>query len=352
MVTEKERLLSVLDRRSVDRPPVVIPGGGMNGILIEVMRTSGYTWPQAHIDPEFMAGLALATKEKTGLENVGVPFCMTVEAEALGSQVDYNSEKTEPRVLEYSAILGGGDYGNINPHPGRTRRMSVVLEALDKLKSKVSNIPIVSNVVGPMSVATSVVDPLKVFKMVRIDTEGLNHLLDIALDCSISFARIQVAHGADVIVIADPTATGEILGAKAFDAFEVPRLQKLVSAVHEEGALAIVHICGNIQSILEQVKVLGADALSFDSIVNIGKVRMAVGSLPLMGNISTTLLHRGTPAQIEAAVRDVINAGVDIVAPACGLSPLTPLVNIQAMCQTVKELSVVYSRESALKFDH
>ncbi len=340
LVTEKERLLSVLDRRSVDRPPVVIPGGMMNAVLVEVMRDSGYPWPQAHTDPEFMAGLALATKEKTGIENVGVPFCMTVEAEEMGSQVDYSSEKFEPHVTGYAETLGDVDEGKSNPRPDRTRRISVVLEALDSLKSMVNDVPIVGNVVGPMSLATSVVDPLKVFRMVLTDRAGLNHLLDITLDCSISFARRQVASGADVIVIADPTATGEILGAAAFAAFEVPRLQKLVSAIHEEGAKAIVHICGNIQSILEQVKVLGADALSFDSGVNIRKVRMAVGALPLMGNISTVLLHQGKPAKIEAVVRQVVNEGVDIVAPACGFSPFTPLVNIQAMCRTVKELSV------------
>lgn len=338
MTTERERLFSVFDRREVDRPPVIIPGGGMNAVLVEVMQESGYSWPRAHTDPEFMAGLAAATKEMTGLENVGVPFCLTVEAEALGSLVDYSSEKIEPRISEYAAKeWGGGGWYN-NPGTGQGKRTAVVLEAINRLKAGAGDAPVLSNVTGPMSVATSVVDPTSVFKMVRLDPEGLNQLLDIGLDYSITFAKSQIAQGADVVVIADPTATGEIIGAKAFGIFEVPRLQKLVSAVHDEGARAIVHICGNIQSILEHIKPLGADALSFDSIVNIGKVRAAVGDLPLMGNISTTLLHQGTAAKVEDSVREVVEAGIDIVAPACGLSPLTPLANLQAMCRTVKEL--------------
>jgi MtaA/CmuA family methyltransferase len=339
VITEKERLLAVLNRRGVDRPPVVIPGGGMNATLLEVMSTCGYAWPKAHNDPASMAGLAQATKEQTAIENVGVPFCMTLEAEAFGSRVDYSSEKTEPRVTQYSAILGANNDMGAIVCPEQTAQMAVVLEALDRLKSSVKEAPIIGNVVGPMSVATSAVDPLRVYKMVVREPETLNRLLDATLERSISFAKAQVAHGADVIMIADPTATGEILGARAFKAFELPRLQKLTAAVHEAGALVIVHICGDIQSILEHIKILGADALSFDSVVNISQVRLAVGELPLMGNISTVLLHHGSPDKIEAAVRRVVSEGIDIVAPACGLSPLTPLANLQAMCRAAKELA-------------
>lgn len=339
MLTEKARLFSVLEGRRVDRPPVVIPGGMMNGVIVEVMKPSGYSWPKAHIDSRFMTGLALATREKTGMENVGVPFCMTVEAEAMGSQVDLGSEQIEPHIKEYSGIDWGGVGVKRSPGNDLSRRMSVVLEALTKLKSTMVDVPVMGNVVGPMSIAASVADPLKVLRMVQLDPEGLDRLLDISVDYSISFARNQVEHGADIIVIGDPTATGEILGAKSFSKFEVPRLQNLVAAVHEEGAKAIVHICGNIQPILEQIKRIGADALSFDAMVNIRRVREAVGSLPLMGNISTILLHKGEPAGIQAAVSEVVRAGVDIVAPACGFSPFTPLANIQAMCRSVKELS-------------
>jgi MtaA/CmuA family methyltransferase len=292
------------------------------------MQRSGYLWPKAHTDAECMAGLAVATLEQTGIENVGVPFCMTVEAESMGSRVDMGSESIEPHVKEYSASSG----------VVKTARMDAVIESVGKLKSKLKDVPVMGNVVGPMTLAASVGDPLKVLRMVRTDPNGLNRLLDAALDCSIEFAKNQVEHGADVIVIGDPTATGEILGAKAFTAFEIPGLQKMTAAIHQGGAKVIVHICGNIHPILDSITKIGADALSFDSMVNIAQVRSAVGSLPLMGNISTVLLHKGTPAKIASAVRYVVNEEIDIVAPACGFSPFTPLANIQAMCRTVKEL--------------
>ena len=87
MLTEKERLEKVFHHEEVDRPPCICPGGMMNMITSELMDTCGVTWPEAHTDAEMMAKLALANYENGCFENVGVPFCMTVEAEAMGAEV-------------------------------------------------------------------------------------------------------------------------------------------------------------------------------------------------------------------------------------------------------------------------
>ena len=42
-------------------------------------------FPEAHYDAEKMAALAKAVYDKGFFENYGVPFCMTVEAEAMGA---------------------------------------------------------------------------------------------------------------------------------------------------------------------------------------------------------------------------------------------------------------------------
>lgn len=92
MLTEKERLEKVFHHEEVDRPPCICPGGMMNMITSELMDTCGVTWPEAHTDAEMMAKLALANYENGCFENVGVPFCMTVEAEAMGGRSDHGNE--------------------------------------------------------------------------------------------------------------------------------------------------------------------------------------------------------------------------------------------------------------------
>ena len=82
-MTEKERFFCVLHGEQTDRPPCICPGGMMNMITEEVMDRCGVSWPEAHTEAEQMAALALANYENGCFENVGVPFCMTAEAEAV-----------------------------------------------------------------------------------------------------------------------------------------------------------------------------------------------------------------------------------------------------------------------------
>lgn len=87
MLSEKERLGLSLKRKKVDRPPCICPGGMMNMIVEEVMDLTHCEWPEAHTSPKIMADLAAGMYENGGFENFGVPFCMTIEAESMGSKV-------------------------------------------------------------------------------------------------------------------------------------------------------------------------------------------------------------------------------------------------------------------------
>lgn len=66
--------------------------GMMNMITTDLMDACGVTWPEAHTDAQMMADLALASYQHGCFENVGVPFCMTIEAEELGAKVTLGSK--------------------------------------------------------------------------------------------------------------------------------------------------------------------------------------------------------------------------------------------------------------------
>lgn len=55
MLTPKQRLLRVLRKEPVDRPPVICTGGMMNAAIVEIMQQTGHTLPEAHLDPQRMA---------------------------------------------------------------------------------------------------------------------------------------------------------------------------------------------------------------------------------------------------------------------------------------------------------
>ena len=90
-MTPRERLIRALKGETVDRPPFICPGGMMNMVTLDVQKQIACRWPEAHLDHRMMADLALGVHRIAGIENLGVPFCMTVEAESMGAEVYYGS---------------------------------------------------------------------------------------------------------------------------------------------------------------------------------------------------------------------------------------------------------------------
>ena len=117
MLDPKTRLRKALARQAVDRPPCICPGGMMNLVTRELMELSGHGWPAAHTDPAAMAALAAAAHGAGCFENHGLPFCMTVEAQALGARVAMGDMGSEPRVTAYplSGLDGWEDLPAFDP---------------------------------------------------------------------------------------------------------------------------------------------------------------------------------------------------------------------------------------------
>jgi [methyl-Co(III) methanol-specific corrinoid protein]:coenzyme M methyltransferase len=138
-------------------------------------------------------------------------------------------------------------------------------------------------------------------------------------------------NGAAAIAIADPTATGEILGPRFFEEFAVPYLNRLTEAIQKLDLPVIVHICGDVNMVKPGLAKLCANAVSTDAMISLPKLKAELGGRTVMGNVSTYLLEFGNPDGISAAARALADRGIDIIAPACGLSTSTPLTNIRAM---------------------
>ena len=287
-----------------------------------------------HSGTEAMVSAARKINELIGFENYGVPYCLTSEVEALGASVNIGDNLIEPRVTRYNDEPLEAIMENFSPVDVTTGRMGIVLEAIRELRN--GRVPVIGNVSGHISTASSVVDPLELFKMLRREPERAARFLAFINDYLVRYALEMVKAGADVISISDPTATGEILGPRNFQKFAVPYYHKIIKALHKEGIPVILHICGNASNIIGSLNEVEANAVSFDSIVNLKNAREGIKT-GLMGNVSTQLLHTGEKAKIVSITRNALHSEVDIVAPACGLSMATSISNLKAMTDYVKE---------------
>lgn len=333
-----ERIELSLSKKGRDRAPVICPGGMMNSAIVDVMENHGHVLPEGHMDADIMAALAEDVQQDTGFENFGIPFCMTVEAEALGSDVDMGTLQCEPKIAReiFPSVTQA-----VYREPGaivRSRRAETVFNAINKLSHRQPDIPVIGSITGPLSTAASVVDPMRFLKELRKEKESAHRFVDYVTDQLIEYARYMADNGAKVISIADPTATGEILGPKMFGEYAVPYINKLTDAVHDMGVPVIVHICGRMQAVAKHVAALHGDAISVDALVSLPKLKESCPEITTMGNLSTYMLEFGSPESVQKGTEQLLASHIDILAPACGLSTSTPLANIQAFTGTAKNV--------------
>lgn len=333
-----ERIQRVLKGEPVDRAPVICPGGMMNSAIVDVMNNHGHILPEGHSNKEIMAALAQDVQQDTGFENFGIPFCMTVEAEALGSEIDFGTLQCEPKIAkEIFPSVTQVEY-KAREAVVKSQRAGTIFEAISKVAKANPDVPVIGSITGPLSTAASVVDPMRFLKELRKAREDSHRFVDYVTDQLIDYAGYMADNGASVISIADPTATGEILGPKMFGDYAVPYLNKLTDAVQALGIPVIVHICGRMQAVTGHIAQLHANAISVDALVSLKKLKAEYPHITTMGNLSTYLLEFGEAAGVQKATEQLLKDKINILAPACGLSTSTPLKNIQSFTGTAKEL--------------
>jgi len=338
--TKKERLLQALNFKGVDRPPVIIPGGMMAGVLYSIIRDEHLPYPGIHTEKDSMVRYARRLQGVCEIDNYGVPFCMTVEAEDFGAPVDLGDPFKEPRVTGYIAnrldeIL--------DVKPDAYSRHKVTLQAIEELSGE--NIPVISNITGPVSLLTSLIEPTCVYRaMARQEREvkdALGHITSHLID----FAREQIQAGTDVIVVSDPGASGDIIGGRHFGECIAPSIKSIVDSVKSQRIPVILHICGNILPLISHLDRISWDALSVDSVVNLRKLQERLPGRALMGNVSTHLLAISDEKRAYKASKKAIEVSA-ILAPACGLATSTVPKNLRAMVKAAREAGekLVYKR--------
>ncbi len=326
--TLKARLLAALEGKPVDKVPVcsVTQTG-----IVELMDEVGAPWPESHTNPELLAKLAIANYELSGLEAVRVPYCLTVLVEAMGCEINMGTKNRQPSVIghPYPKSLEGAAIPEDLLQRGR---IPAVLEAIKIVREKVGpDVPIIGGMEGPITVASDLVSVKSFMKWSIKKTDLFEQSLDIATEAAIIYANAMVEAGADVISVADPVASPDLMSPASFKQFLQARLQKFSSSVD---SVTVLHICGNVNPILNDMADCGFEGLSVEEKVGSPKkAKEVIGDRArFVGNISSpfTLLP-GPVDRIKAEAKQALEEGVDVLAPGCGIAPMTPLENIKAM---------------------
>ena len=328
--------MAALDRREVDRPPCV--SSGQTGLL-ELQMLVDAPWPLAHQDADLMARLAMASVEIGGQEGVRVPFETTVGASAFGAGVAMGSPHQHPYVSWHPL----GDHVKVEvahvPDPREDGRAPVVLEAVRRLSK--GNAPVLCSVTAPFTLACFLRGERETMMDTILDPTLIHNIMALAEKFSLSFVEAAVEEGADVLVLEDTWASGEILSPQQYQEFALPGEQALAKRVRELGSRSILQMCGHPMLNLPLMAESGAHGILIHQKLDLAEVRQVLGDdIALVGNIDPKDMVLQPPERIMEMSRKCLEGGIDVLSPACGLDPTASLQNLQAMAKAIRQLEM------------
>ncbi len=340
----KKRITSALLGGRVDRIPAWIP---IVPVTVEMMEKAKAPWPQSHSDPEKMAKLAAMPWELTRLPATTVPFCLTIEAEALGCELDWGTINRTPSVKKH-AFNKPEDF-QVPENLLERGRIPVVLEAIENLKEHLGeDIPINAKVTGPFTIAGLVFGVSDFISWIKTKPEYVHEATSQANEVTKELVNAFVEHGADTINISDPTSSGDLLSGEYYKEFVFPYHKQIANT---SKAPLVLHICGYTKELLPYIKDTGFDGYSFEEKLDVLTAKKILGDdISLIGNVApVATMLQGTPEKVRSEALKCMQDGVDILSSGCTLSPLTPLENIRALVDAAEKYRLPKEPEELLR---
>lgn len=295
----------------------------------EQMKAVNSFFPIAHKDPEKMSHLAIAGHKLIGFDAVRIPFCQTIEAEALGCEVFLGSDNI-PTVISHPYRIG--DEILLPEDILQRGRIPVLLEAVKIIKEEVKEIPLIVGIVGPFTITGYLFGMTQLLMQMAVSPQEILPYMEIALKVEEILVNAVQRAGADIICVEDMTASTDMISPNMYKDFVFPYHKKLFSLI---SLPSILHICGNVTPIIGYMAETGADALSIDDKTDLRKAReITKGKVSLLGNLNpSAILLQGDETKVREATRKAIRDGIDIVAPGCAIPLGTPSSNLRAMVE-------------------
>jgi [methyl-Co(III) methanol-specific corrinoid protein]:coenzyme M methyltransferase len=262
-------------------------------------------------------------------------LCQTFEAEALGCKIKPGGTEGIPGI-DHPPIYKIDDTP-VFPDDFLSRgRIPELLKAIGILKKEIGDeVPIVAGIVGPFTIAGSLIDTVPLLKASFKNPEKMRPFLEIAEKAGTTLANALIDAGADIISCEDMTASPELIAPKTYQEYELEYQRKQFEAI---SAPKILHICGNVDRIVEWMGQTKADILSIEPKASAKLAREKCGpDIVLMGGVDTaTTLFMQDAATVKQGSEETIADGIQILAPGCAVAPGTPTENLLAMVEVAK----------------
>jgi MtaA/CmuA family methyltransferase len=327
----RERLLALLEGNAVDCLPL------MPITMMFAGDHLGVKYGQYATDYRQLVEAQIKVAEDYDFDFVSCISDPAREAADCGAHVEIFSDQP-PAIVEQNALLA--DKRGLQqlqvPDPCAEGRMVDRVRAAELFRQRVGDRYLLEGwIEGPCAEAADLRGINTLMMDFFDDPDFVHELFEFALQMGLQFARAQVEAGIDLIGVGDAAAS--LVGPQIYEQFVWSYEKRLVEGLHAMGARVRLHICGNINAILDKVGQLDCDIVDLDFMVSVADARRAMGEDQiLLGNIDPVrVLREGTPESIQEAIAKChAQAGPRyIVGAGCEVPRGTPPENLRALTQ-------------------
>jgi len=269
-----------------------------------------------------------------------VELGMTAEPSGWGVPIQW-SDHQPPGVNHYPAALAVLAAAPV-PNPETDGLMPVILRQYERMKSPLAELGIAPRMAacrGPLAVASHLVGVTEILMATQLEPDHCHRLFDKTTDLCIRWLQAQLDRMDEpvgVLVLDDLVG---MMGPDDAEVFALPRLKRIFDEF--EGLVRFFHNDTPNDKVFPALTTIGMDVFNFSHETDLARARELLGpDIVLMGNLPPLdLLVRGTPDQVRQATRQQLDrlaeAGPMLISPGGGVSPGTPIENLQAMSDEI-----------------
>lgn len=173
--------------------------------------------------------------------------------------------------------------------------------------------------------------------------EDIKMLMDYARKVHLEYAVELAKAGSDFTSMGESLAGPDVVSPLIYRKYAFPFEKKHIENLNKRGIKIASHICGNVDSIIEDFINTGANIIEIDEKTDFKEAkRLSAGKCCILGVVSPRLLKMGSPEEVERETIKTINIGKEgynfILAAGCAIPGDTPIENIKRMVDTGRKL--------------
>jgi uroporphyrinogen decarboxylase len=197
---------------------------------------------------------------------------------------------------------------------------------------------------GPFTNAARLFGEEVMMKATYKNPDLVEKILDFATELLIHLYEPVVNDGTlEVISLADPTASGDLVSKKQFERFALPYLKKFTDWAKSKNVHTLLHICGDTTDRIELFPETGASCISVDHKTDIARSKeLLYGKMCFAGNVNPVeVMLQGSVELVESSCKQIVGAagtdGAFVLMPGCDIPPDVPYENITKFIQVAQE---------------